>query len=511
VNSRIGLWETAGDSSQAPNRRVPGRVPVTQASQGAGADEDVDRLLSGLTRFLLLHSAEGAFELRDTVRAVGRAYGAHAEILAVAEGAVLTVRHPDGPSYHDTVRIGPELTRLDLVSKAKFLVNRILAGELSAAAACGELTRLGSTREPYPWWLRVIGVALFAIGFAPGVQQSWREVAAAAVLGTVMGLMFVAADWVGGLRVLLPIVGTLVLAVIAFEVLHAQDAPGGPVLLMIPGLFVLIPGDLLCAATAEIAVGQFTPGAVRLAQAAVTLAQLAAGVIIAAELTGVGLKALSEPAPPEHSLPSWLIVVSWIPFTIGLALTFNARRWDVPWMLLLVYLAWGVQELVLAHSLVVPQEGETGATAAVFVAATVLAFAAGVLEQFRDLPPRGVTILAGFFALTVGAVALRGLTALAGHPGVQGFNDIRDATAETLALTLGLITGAVPAAAIAANRRRARRRDSAGPSLPSWTQGLWRQWRRPLCAPDEKAAGRTRCAHRSRDGGHWAGSTSAAV
>ena len=85
-------------------------------------------------------------------------------------------------------------------------------------------------------------------------------------------------------------------------------------------------------------------------------------------------------------------------------------------MLLLVYLAWGVQELVLAHSLVVPQEGETGATAAVFVAATVLAFAAGVLEQFRNLPPRGVTILAGFFALTVGAVALQGLTALAEIP-----------------------------------------------------------------------------------------------
>jgi uncharacterized membrane protein YjjP (DUF1212 family) len=450
-----------------PSRRTRARSESgTGDANSLGADEDVDKLLSGLTRFLLLHSAEGAFELRDTVRAVGRAYGAHAEILAVAEGAVLTVRHPDGLSYHDTVRIGPELTRLDLVSKAKFLVNRILARELSAAAARRELTGLESSRDPYPWWLRVIGVSLFASGFAPGVQQTWREVAAALFLGAVMGLIFVAADWAGGLRVLLPIVGTLVVAVIAFKVLHAQDAPGGPVLLMIPGLFILIPGDLLCAATAEIAVGQFTPGAVRLAQAAVTLVQLAAGVIIAAELTGVGLKALSQPAPPGHSLPGWLIVVAWLPFTIGLGLTFNARMRDVPWMLLLVYLAWGVQELVLAHSLVVPQEGENGATAAVFVAAAVLAFAAGVLEQFRDLPPRGVTILGGFFALTVGAVALQGLTALAGNPQVQGFNDIRDATSETVALTLGLITGAAPAAAIAAYRRRARQRaqhDSAPP------------------------------------------------
>jgi hypothetical protein len=95
---------------------------MTAAGADGSPDADVDRLLSGLTRFLLFHSAEGAFELRDTAQAVGRAYGAQAEILAMAEGAVLTVRHTDGPVYHDTVRVGPELTRLDLVSKAKFLV-----------------------------------------------------------------------------------------------------------------------------------------------------------------------------------------------------------------------------------------------------------------------------------------------------------------------------------------------------------------------------------------------------
>jgi hypothetical protein len=51
------------------------------------------------------------------------------------------------------------------------------------------------------------------------------------------------------------------------------------------------------------------------------------------------LAAANPAAPPGRSLPEWLIVVAWIPFTIGLALTFNARMQDVPWMLLLVYLA----------------------------------------------------------------------------------------------------------------------------------------------------------------------------
>ena len=50
---------------------------------------------------------------------------------------------------------------------------------------------------------------------------------------------------------------------------------------------MLIPGDYLCAATAEIAIGQLTPGAVRLAQAAFTLLEIALGIIIAAEVSGV--------------------------------------------------------------------------------------------------------------------------------------------------------------------------------------------------------------------------------
>jgi uncharacterized membrane protein YjjP (DUF1212 family) len=223
ANCRIGIRE---DARPVITQGDLGKLrAMTAAGADSGLDTDLDRLLSGLTWFLLLHSAEGAFELRDTVLAVSRAYGAEAEILAIAEGAVLTVRHPDGSSYHDTVRIGPELTRLDLVAKAKFLVNRILAGDLSAAAARAELKGLESSRDPYPWWLRIVGATLFAVGFAPGVQQTWHEVGAAVLLGAVMGVMFVAADWAGGLRVLLPIVGTLVVAVVAFEGFARTECP----------------------------------------------------------------------------------------------------------------------------------------------------------------------------------------------------------------------------------------------------------------------------------------------
>jgi uncharacterized membrane protein YjjP (DUF1212 family) len=405
---------------------------------------DVERLLRRLTSFLLRHSAEGAFELRDTVRQVAAAYGAAAEILAIAEGAVFTLQCADGTTRSATIRVSPELARLDLVAEGKFLVRRIFAGELTAAAADQELIRLERRTAPYPVWLRGAGVVLFAVGFAPSVQATWAEIGYSVVLGLVMAVVFVFAERLAVLRILLPIAGPVLVGLTAFGVLHAERQPGGPMIVMVPALFVLIPGDFLCAATAEIAVGQLTPGAVRLAQAAFTLVEIAAGVLIAAEISGVGTRGLFEAVVPP-ALPVALIVSSWVPFVFGLALTFSARMRDVPWVLALTYLAWGVQFGMTRW---------VGPTAGTFVAAVLLAVAAGYLEISASRPPRIVLILGGFFALTVGALALRGLTTIDGGFTIQGFNDIRDAVTQTAALTLGLVVGAVPVQAAVASRAR---------------------------------------------------------
>jgi uncharacterized membrane protein YjjP (DUF1212 family) len=408
-------------------------LPAAMLTTGDKA-EDVNRLLARLTEFQLLNSAEGAFDLRDSIRRAGNAYGADADLLAIAEGAVLTVRHPDALPYTQTLRVNPELARLDLVAECKFLVNRVIAGELCAAEADRELVALERRDPPYPAWLRVIGVAMFAIGFAPSVQATWREVFDSLVLGVVMGVMFVAAERISSLRSVFPIIGPFVIGLVAFDVLHAHLAPGGPLVLMVPALFVLIPGDFLCAAAAEIAIGQLTPGAVRLAQAAFTLVELALGVVVAAEVSGVSPDRLfSASVPPV--LPFWLVALSWAPFTVGLVLTFSARMRDLPAIMALTYLAWGVQIGVTRW---------TGATAGTFVAAVLLGAAAGVLERSPRNPPRIVLIIGGFFALTVGALALRGLATLNGDHYIEGLNDLRDSISLTVALTLGLIVGAAP-------------------------------------------------------------------
>src|ERR1700728_1869791 len=254
-------------------------MTATGEQQAVG---EINRLLVRLTRFLLRNSAEGGFEGRDTVRRVADACGAKADVLAIAEGAVLTVRHRDDSSYAETVQVTPELARLDLVSEGKFLVRRIVDGELGARAANRALTELDRRPGPYQPWLRGVGVILFAVGFAPSVQATWTEIGYSLALGAVMAVVFLAAERASALRILLPIVAPLAGGLVAFAGVHAHHQPGGPIVLIVPALFVLIPGDYLCAATAEIAVGQLTPGAVRLAQAAITLVELVARVRICA-------------------------------------------------------------------------------------------------------------------------------------------------------------------------------------------------------------------------------------
>jgi uncharacterized membrane protein YjjP (DUF1212 family) len=407
--------------------------------------DDVNRLLTRLATFQLRNSAEGAFDLRHAIHLAGRAYGVDADLLAIAEGAVLTVRHPDAQPFTKTVRVVPELARLDRVSRGKFLLGRVVAGQLTAGEADRQLAELQHDRGLFPWWLRIIGVMLFAVGFAPSVQATWREVGYSLILGLVMGVVFLAAEWAVVMRSLLPIAGPFVVALVAFTVLHAHHAPGGPLTLMVPALFVLIPGDFLCAASAEIAVGQLTPGVVRLAQAIFTLIEMAIGVVAAAGVSGVATTQLFESSVPAV-LPFWLIAISWIPFTLGLVITFSARLRDLPWILVLTYLAWFTQLGITRWA---------GAGAGTFIAAALLAGAAGFLELSPKNPPRIVLIMGGFFALTVGSLALRGLATLDGDHAIQGLHDLRDAVTLTVALTAGLIAGSVLAPAI---RQRARRR-----------------------------------------------------
>lgn len=395
------------------------------------APDDVAAFLARLTGLLLRSSGEGAAIVERTVRHTARALGADASVLLVPDGAALTVS-TRGDSRTVTLRGFPEVFRLDQVVALKPLVQDVVAGRIGAAEADRRLAAIESSRPPYPWWFKLLGIVLFTLGFAPFMQSTWYEVGATAVLGSVAAALAVTADRIPRFATVLPLVVSTTVSVITVEVFARDVSHGGPVLLMLPALFFFVPGDYLSAAAAELAAGYITTGAIRLVYAAFLLVQLYVGVLLGLFLTGTSTRALFDIAAASD-LPRWALFLSWIVFTVGTVLAFAIPfRLLLP-LLVLVYLTVAVQ------SLATKAIGETGGT---FVAAAVLSAVATRLTLRPHQPPRLVLVLPGFFTLTVGSLGMRGLTTLAGGYAIEGFRDLLKLVTIVTAIAVGLVFGA---------------------------------------------------------------------
>ena len=393
--------------------------------------DDVALLIRSAGKFLLRNSSEGTFDLHTELRGIGAAYGCRVEAMVTMEGLAYVITHADGSQRNGVVHAQPSLERLDLVSEFKTLTQQIGAGELSAAEAAAAIEGLELSRPPYALWMRFVGVILFAVGFSPSMQANWHEVGSTVVLAAVMAVAYLFGERIAMIRTMLPLLASTAVALVGFSVLDIAHAHGGPVLVMVPALFVMIPGDFLCAAAAEISVGQFTVGTIRLVQSTFILMQLAGGVILGAALSGAGTASLLD-SSTVNDMAWWVTTIAWIPFTIGMALTFCARVRDVGWLLLGVYVAWGVQ-LIVTWSV--------GEVAGTFAAAALLTLGGVLFGAGAKRPPSLVIILGGVFVLTVGSMALRGITTLAGGHLLASFGDLATFIRVASALSFGLIVG----------------------------------------------------------------------
>ncbi|MDT7844742.1 threonine/serine exporter family protein [Streptomyces justiciae] len=396
-----------------------------------GLDELAD-LLTRLTRLLLNTSGEGAEGIEETVTTTARALGGDASLLLVPDAATLTVTAADGTARTVTVRGVPEVFRLDQVTALKPLLADVGSGRTDVTRAGIALARIEGSSPPYPWWAKLIGIVLFALGFAPLMQPTWYEIATTAVLATIAATLAVTADRVPRLAAVLPLLVSTVISVVTIEAFARTPTHGGPVLLMLPALFYFVPGDYLSAATAELAAGRMTTGAIRLVSSVFLLVQLYLGVLLGVYATGASTRALFDIAA-EADLPRWALFLSWIVFTAGTVLAF-AIPYRLFWPLLaLVYVTVAVQ------SLVTKLIGETGGT---FVAAVVLTSVATILARAPHRPPRLVLLLPGFFTLTVGSLGMRGLTTLAGGYVIEGFRDLLKLVTIVTAIAVGMVVGA---------------------------------------------------------------------
>ena len=364
-----------------------------------------------VARLGLESSGEGVETMERYVARVARAYGVAVETVVLPESVIITDVSSGETDRVSVVRATPGIFRLDQLVGLKEVLGEVELG-LPAEAACSRLDAVHAAPRLWPWWARVAGVALFAAGFAPSVVASWGEVGAAAILGLLMGVLLIACEG-RSVEPLLPFLAAFLLTLIGVTVLSGLSARNGITMLVLPALFITVPGDTLSAAAAELLGGRITTGAIRLVSAFFVLALIVVGIVGATQVTGHG-DALFETLP-EPRLSFWVLMLAWVPFAVGLALAFNAPA---------ELLVWLIPSVIGTFLL---QQGATRVGGAVFgtlVAGVALGAFANLVGARPRRPPRLVLLLGGFFVLTVGGVGVRGVTALVGGDVVSGVQDV---------------------------------------------------------------------------------------
>ncbi len=404
----------------------------TSGADGGKAPADVSfDVLRRLAEVLLANSGEGVVLVEGELRRAAAALGSDVELLVLPEQLVLSRPSGSGEQAGGMVVVHavPGIARLDRVSAAREVVDSLERG-VPATAARQRLEDVAAAPPPLGWWSRVLGVVLFAGGFAPSVVATTSEVVTAVVLGLLMGLMLVAVEG-RAVEALLPAVSAAVLTGVAFAIRPGIVDLAGPVLVVIPALFVVLPGDTLSAGAGELLAGRITSGTGRLVWSFLILAQMVVGIVAAAEVAGAGAEALTEQEVPAQ-LPFIVVLLAWIPFTAGLALVFRAGTAELGWVL------GGVLGTFLVQQGVTRAVGDVTGT---LVAGVLLGAYATWVSRSARRPPRLVVVLGGFFVLTVGALGLRGATALVGGQPITGVENLVDFALQMPTVALGIGIG----------------------------------------------------------------------
>ncbi len=388
---------------------------------------EVFALVRDLTRVLLNWSWEGIVGLEDKVKRVARAYGHDAQIIMSADSAI--VRVGDREALHTGF---PGIPPLAALPPLKTLMLDIEAGSLTPTEARSRLGDISNIKEVYPGLLRVLGVSMMSFGFAIDIIGTWEACVVGVLTGILAGLLFLWSERGLGNALAVPLVASFAVSVCVMLASRFGLVAAPPGLLIIPAMFVFIPGDSISMQAVELIDGRWTAGTARFFYSIVMLILLAAGVTLAAAATGTPYSAVA-PGPEGGDLfPWWAPYPGHIVFTIGTALAFQMRWRDV-------YLAIVVTLVITA----VAQLGSMafGGQVGTFIASVAMVVLGVWISRPPDRAPAYVFIITPLFTLTPGSHGLRTFESWFTGQQVVVLSEVSHLAGTLLAIAIGIVVG----------------------------------------------------------------------
>ena len=381
----------------------------------------------------LIDAGDPVDDVHQRVSRIARANGIDQAGVVVLPTALMVSVPRDGDVQTEVRTAGRVKLRLDQIDEVFRIVEEAERGAITPAAGLAALTAARRAAPLFAAALRLVGAALLAAGLVPVLGGSGIDLVVAAALGLGIGAMQIGierrAEALRDVQAFTPLVAAFAVAVVVFAL--GRVVPDLSVFVpVVAPLVTFLPGGLLTTAVLELSTGQLVSGAGRLASGGLQLALLAIGVVAGAQLIGVPPSTITEPvSDPLGVALAWLGVGV---FGVGVFLFHGSRRSSLPWMVIVLYVAYAGQVLGGVFF---------GGVLSAFFGALAMTPVAVLASRQRSGPPMLVSFLPGFWLLVPGALGLVGVTKVLGGERIGGLEVIVTTGATMIGVAFGVLLG----------------------------------------------------------------------
>jgi uncharacterized membrane protein YjjP (DUF1212 family) len=331
--------------------------------------------------------------------ATTRAYGLDAQLLALPNYVQV------GSETGDNLYIAnPDFdVRYDQSFQLAKLVARAPSGSISPEEGMADLDRIRHQQRRFPVWVTVFGYAVQSAGLALILQPTPWSLVGAATLGLLVGALSVLGRRIEAIGYMLPTICAFLVAFIVFTFNNRWHVGADSLRALAAPLATFLPGAAITLAVIELSTQHLVSGASRLVAGFMQIAQLAFGILIAAQLAGIADTNLVT--TELNRLGAWAPLLGVVIYGLGAMLYFGPPTSFLPWMLLMLLTAYGGQWVGNAV---------LGSYASGFGGGLTLIICALAISHRPNTPPTVSLVLPGFWLLVPGSLGFMGVTQLLG-------------------------------------------------------------------------------------------------
>jgi uncharacterized membrane protein YjjP (DUF1212 family) len=340
--------------------------------------------------------------VRRTLTRVADHYGLANHLVVLPNYIQLSGSDQAGAAIVRVVQAEHEL-RYDQTFPLADLVDRTEHGDIAVLDGLDELDRIHALPRRFPAWVNVIGYAVQSAGFALVLQPTPIALTAATGFGLLVGMLELLDRVSAAIGQLLPVISAFLVATSAFTLDRVFHLGPNNLRVEAAPLALFLPGVAITLAVIELTTREVVSGAARLIAGFMQLAQLAFGILIAAQLVGVSASAFV--VGPVNKFGAWAPWVGVAVYGVGIWLYLGPPRKFTPWLLAILFVAYSGQ--VAANAVF-------GSYASGFGGGFTLMVCALAISQLPNSPPTAALLLPGFWLLIPGALGLVGVTQFIG-------------------------------------------------------------------------------------------------